>query len=107
MSTFNDLIATDSAIFLRDHTRSDVLYRLPPAPQPLRLSEDAVALYFTKYRYALNDPAFDTVGGAVLLTVLDFGTLPAVDAKAQTQLPSVCLVASRPTSASADQPGRS
>ncbi|MGV9869940.1 hypothetical protein [Rhodococcus koreensis] len=88
MLTLTELISTGDAIFLRDHARGDILHRLPPAPKVLGLGDGKLAMHFTMYRYASNDPSFDmTRGGAVLLTALDFGTLPSEDAEAQTQLP--------------------
>lgn len=87
--TLKDPLATQHAIFLRDHSQSEFLHRLPPAPAVLLLPGAGSALHFTMYRYDLNDPSFSTDrGGAVVLIALDFGTLPMEDAEAQTQLPS-------------------
>src|SRR6266436_3106755 len=89
MMTLKDPLATPHAIFLRDHSQSEFLHRLPPAPAVLLLPGAGSALHFTMYRYDLNDPSFtNDRGGGVVLITLDFGTLPIEGAEAQTQLPS-------------------
>src|SRR4030095_9213032 len=89
MMTLLDPVVTEKALFLRDAVDSKILNRLPPAPAILRLPVSSQALNLILYRYDLNDPTLQEIkGGAVLVAIFDFGTLPEEEAEAHKDLPA-------------------